>query len=418
VAGGERAKILDFGIAKITDQSGMKTETAVVMGTPMFMSPEQCRGAGKVDQRSDVYSLGCVLFTLLTGRTPFVGEGPGDVIAMHLRESPPAPSMISRGIPASIDALVLRCLAKDPAHRYSSGDEIASALRDIKSSNVGAAASHSASRPTEHLHSRAARTTTLSAYAQERGSGAKILPNGRIWAVASSIAAVGIAISWFVTSSNSPATKPPPAKAGDQIHPPAVRQAAAETASEVKPPAVAAGISPSGESSQIASPKSMTSAEAAAPRPSPSHASGAVATNAQPPSAKLSADSPSVKISADSPSVIHRPAGNTTLETTPKPIKPATTIAITCTEQYSKLKAFIDRSYSLSSKQVVQQAKALRVSCLDELQLSRLATLAIPAACTLNDEPSVIRFYTLARSPRTRSLCRKYLAPDEVLHIE
>lgn len=125
VAGGERTKVLDFGIAKIDSDGAIKTHTKAVMGTPTFMSPEQCKGAGQVDQRSDVYSLGCVLFTLLAGRPPFEGDGPGDVIAMHLREPPPAPSTMVPGLPPAIDALVLRCLAKDRAQRFSSGTELA-----------------------------------------------------------------------------------------------------------------------------------------------------------------------------------------------------------------------------------------------------------------------------------------------------
>ena len=129
VIGGERAKILDFGIAKLVGgAAGVKTHTSTVMGTPTYMSPEQCRGAGQVDQRSDVYSLGCVLFTLLVGHPPFDGEGIGDIIAMHIRESAPAPSTRATGIPPEVDRLVLTCLAKDPAQRFASGGELALAI--------------------------------------------------------------------------------------------------------------------------------------------------------------------------------------------------------------------------------------------------------------------------------------------------
>src|SRR6185436_5110398 len=129
VAGGERAKILDFGIAKLMgDHGGIRTQTQAVMGTPAYMSPEQCRGAGRVDQRSDVYALGCVLFTLLVGRPPFDAEGTGDIIAMQLRETAPVPSSLRPGIPSEVDHLVLRCLAKDPAQRFAHGGELAVAL--------------------------------------------------------------------------------------------------------------------------------------------------------------------------------------------------------------------------------------------------------------------------------------------------
>jgi hypothetical protein len=104
------------------------------MGTPAYMSPEQCRGAGHVDQRSDVYALGCMLFALITGSPPFVAEGSGDVIAMHLREPPPAPSSRLFGVPPEIDALVLRCLVKDPAQRFASATELAMAIGEIAGS--------------------------------------------------------------------------------------------------------------------------------------------------------------------------------------------------------------------------------------------------------------------------------------------
>ena len=131
VFGGERTKVLDFGIAKMALDTRVKTQTSALLGTPTFMSPEQCRGAGQVDQRSDVYSLGCVLFTLLTGRPLFDGEGAGDVIAMHLREPPPAPSSVMPGIPAAVDNLVLRCLSKDRAQRFSSGTELAAGIEEV-----------------------------------------------------------------------------------------------------------------------------------------------------------------------------------------------------------------------------------------------------------------------------------------------
>ncbi len=127
VAGGERPKLLDFGIAKLTNdsESKVKTHTAAIMGTPMYMSPEQCRGAGAVDARSDVYALGCVLFHLVCGRTPFDGDGVGEIIASHLREPPPVPSHVVPGLPPELDALILRCLAKQPEQRFQSANELA-----------------------------------------------------------------------------------------------------------------------------------------------------------------------------------------------------------------------------------------------------------------------------------------------------
>jgi serine/threonine protein kinase len=132
VASGERAKILDFGIAKLGgDQAGGGTQASAVMGTPMYMSPEQCRGAGEVDQRSDIYSLGCVLLTLVTGQPPFEAVGAGEFIAMHLTQPAPRASSRLPGISPAVDELIARCLEKDPARRFASGTELAAAIGSL-----------------------------------------------------------------------------------------------------------------------------------------------------------------------------------------------------------------------------------------------------------------------------------------------
>ncbi|HMG19724.1 MAG TPA: protein kinase, partial [Kofleriaceae bacterium] len=130
VASGERSKILDFGIAKLSDNhpGKLKTHAGALMGTPVYMSPEQCRGLVEVDHRSDIYSLGCVLFHLLTGRPPFDGEAPGDIMSAHIREPAPVASSRAPEIAPSIDALVMRCLAKAPAERFQTMLELTAAL--------------------------------------------------------------------------------------------------------------------------------------------------------------------------------------------------------------------------------------------------------------------------------------------------
>ncbi len=208
VAGGERAKILDFGIAKLTGVTGMKTQTSAVMGTPTYMSPEQCRGAGQVDQRSDVYALGCVLFTLLVGRPPFDAEGIGDIIAMHLREPAPAPSSRTPGIPPEVDAVVLRCLAKDPAHRFPSAIDLAHALGSL----LGSAPQLPPGVMTQPRPASHAMPTTLSAAA---GSGTT--PGGarsRAPVVIGVVAVAGIGGGIAVLATRgSGDTKPEPAAA-------------------------------------------------------------------------------------------------------------------------------------------------------------------------------------------------------------
>jgi serine/threonine protein kinase len=119
LASGERVKLLDFGIAKLAHGLGnaSHTTTGTVMGTPTYMAPEQCRGAGAVDHRADLYSLGCLAYEMLCGQPPFVADGPGDVIARHLYFEP-APLRSHRSeIPPELDDLVLWLLQKEPLAR-------------------------------------------------------------------------------------------------------------------------------------------------------------------------------------------------------------------------------------------------------------------------------------------------------------
>jgi beta-lactam-binding protein with PASTA domain/tRNA A-37 threonylcarbamoyl transferase component Bud32 len=116
-------KVMDFGIARaIADTHATMTATAAVMGTAQYLSPEQARGE-KVDARSDLYSTSCLLYELLTGRPPFVGDSPVAVAYQHVREAPSAPSTRKHDLPANIDTVVLRGLAKDPDDRYQTADD-------------------------------------------------------------------------------------------------------------------------------------------------------------------------------------------------------------------------------------------------------------------------------------------------------
>jgi eukaryotic-like serine/threonine-protein kinase len=117
-------KVMDFGIARALSDSGVSvTQTAAVIGTAQYLSPEQARG-DSVDARSDVYSLGCVLYEMLTGEPPFVGDSPVAVAYQHVREDPVPPSRRYEGISADLDAVVLKALAKNPENRYQTAAEM------------------------------------------------------------------------------------------------------------------------------------------------------------------------------------------------------------------------------------------------------------------------------------------------------
>jgi eukaryotic-like serine/threonine-protein kinase len=138
VPGGERAKILDFGIAKLSgDEPGNQTRSDVLIGTPMYMSPEQCRGGAAIDHRSDIYAIACVMFTMLTGRPPFHSMGSGDLIAAHLREAPPLASSRVPALPALIDQILQKCLRKAPAARFQSMNELVQVLGSAEQTPSG-----------------------------------------------------------------------------------------------------------------------------------------------------------------------------------------------------------------------------------------------------------------------------------------
>jgi serine/threonine protein kinase len=119
-----QVKVMDFGIARaLASGASTMTQTSAVIGTAQYLSPEQARGES-VDARSDVYATGCVLFELLCGQPPFVGDSPVSVAYQHVREEAKAPSLLNRDVPPTVDAVVLKALAKNPLNRYQSAGEM------------------------------------------------------------------------------------------------------------------------------------------------------------------------------------------------------------------------------------------------------------------------------------------------------
>ncbi|RLB65791.1 MAG: serine/threonine protein kinase [Deltaproteobacteria bacterium] len=173
-------KVLDFGISKVSAElatgSAEMTETNSMLGTPLFMSPEQMRSAKDVDRRTDIWSLGVILYKLLTGRTPFKGDGVTSICLDVIETKPVPPSTLNAQIPAAVEAIVLCCLEKNRDRRYQNALELATALAPL----AGPQAQVSLRRIERWHHSPPAATSaptfsSLSARSSSAGVGAVAL---------------------------------------------------------------------------------------------------------------------------------------------------------------------------------------------------------------------------------------------------
>lgn len=260
---GERAKVLDFGIAKLADDeegSSLQTKTGTLMGTPVYMSPEQCRGAGGVDHRSDIYALGCVLYQMLCGRPPFIAEGSGEIIAAHIHVEPTPLRVYEESVPSSLEKVVMKLLQKDVAERYQSMEEVIEALNGAVPFSVGvpepslAASGHFAAAQTEtDLEPVAAdfgAGTTLASTARHSapqtavtapkraGTSRKVLVGLGVLAAAA-IAAVVVTQGGDEQSATVAKIEPSDARVADVVKPPAIEP----VAEPVKPLAEPAKVS-------------------------------------------------------------------------------------------------------------------------------------------------------------------------------
>jgi serine/threonine-protein kinase len=129
--GGDWAKVLDFGIAKITEKVGQDpalTAPNLIIGTPQYMSPEQCSQASEIDARSDIYSLGIILFEMLVGHVPFTGESPTAIMMKQLQDAPPSILEERKDLPSAVGRVVTRALAKRPEDRFQTVGELSESL--------------------------------------------------------------------------------------------------------------------------------------------------------------------------------------------------------------------------------------------------------------------------------------------------
>jgi serine/threonine protein kinase/tetratricopeptide (TPR) repeat protein len=162
LTGDGRVKILDFGLARMETPgaAGLETESYVpaqtdpgtIVGTVGYIPPEQIRGLA-VDARGDLFSLGCVLYEMLAGTRPFPGKTAGEITAAILRDEPPVLASLGADVPGEVEAVVRRCLAKEPAERFASARDLAAALRDVLARSAVAAVAPAAA-PTRRLPGR------------------------------------------------------------------------------------------------------------------------------------------------------------------------------------------------------------------------------------------------------------------------
>jgi eukaryotic-like serine/threonine-protein kinase len=193
-----RVKVADFGIVKAAATATL-TGTGTVLGTAAYLSPEQAQG-GPVDARSDLYSLGCVLYELLCGRPPFGSGADGSPVAVatrHLHQPAEPPSARNPLVDASLDAVVLTALAKEPAQRYQSAIDMQDALEQVLAGDgmaAGPGSPRAAAVPTEPLPAPPSRTGVLPAPAGPAGRGSGRRPGWLRWALPVAGVALGIGL--------------------------------------------------------------------------------------------------------------------------------------------------------------------------------------------------------------------------------
>jgi serine/threonine protein kinase len=155
--------LMDFGLARIAAETDVTLSKDLVLGTPYYISPEQAKGE-PLNQQTDIYSLGVVLYEMLTGQVPFTGERPGVVVYHHISTPPPPPSKINPEIPPRVEQVVLQALAKDRKDRFSNASTMMQALQEATTGEVKTAQPTAAAEPDR----------PVAAVAEERPSPTKI----------------------------------------------------------------------------------------------------------------------------------------------------------------------------------------------------------------------------------------------------
>jgi eukaryotic-like serine/threonine-protein kinase len=297
--GGERVKILDFGIAKVKRAGGtggtMRTQAGLIMGSPAYMSPEQCRDSADVDLRSDIYSFAIIVYEMLAGRTPYVAASGTEMLLMHLTGTPPPLRGLVADLPAHVEAAIKRALARARADRF---DSMASFVGALRGGVGGEMAELGRLSPSEELPAVGEKRTRVAAsittFSRTTGEVAAASDDvllaasrNRRWPflAVGGAAAAGLALFLLVRPSHEPAPPPVPgtlrigapdagratpvATAGPDAAPVAVLPSRADSGTT---PPVAAGAEPSNKPAHapaVAAPVGRRRAKLQAPRSTP-----------------------------------------------------------------------------------------------------------------------------------------------------
>ncbi|HEY5951558.1 MAG TPA: serine/threonine-protein kinase [Kofleriaceae bacterium] len=251
---GERPKVLDFGIAKLGERAPgdvKYTQTGALIGTPLYMAPEQARAASGIDHRADLYSLGCMLYEMLVGEPPFVAVGAGEIIALQMFGSAKRPSERAITVAPDLETIVMRLLEKEPQDRFQTAGEVANALANalgepVPDSSPGARAKPPLIAATQHQ----------AAPRSSRG-----LIAGVVAAALIVIAVVAVVVLRDQPTSAAavPATAPPPVEVR-RADPPLPTPAPPVETPPVEPPTPAQPVKPTTKREKIRDQKATGSA--------------------------------------------------------------------------------------------------------------------------------------------------------------
>jgi eukaryotic-like serine/threonine-protein kinase len=270
-------KVLDFGIAKLLGEraaSQLATRTGELVGTPSYMSPEQCRGL-PVDPRTDVYALGVILYEMLTGRLPFQAAGLGDLLLAHMIDPPPP---LDAGVPARVAQAVMRALEKDAARRFARMDELLRELGDGSAPATAAAdgdgpalAGGDAPAPGSALAGGAAPAPGFTLADDTRGARSRGRAAWLVWLVLA-VAALGAgAAAWVLHGrhGSAPVVAAPTLAAPGAATPTGVASAPATPTSVAPAPATPTGVAPAAATPTVADDRAAPRRRAAAAKTAP-----------------------------------------------------------------------------------------------------------------------------------------------------